>query len=475
MKTKFKILLVITILLIASCIFNIKTVNATEVTPEESGSAITDPQEILDLIPDTIYLDILESEASNWETNFGCTNEDLLDEQIDTIMDNNNVNLYSLDFSLINDLQRRTIDGEDMRKCKITIYKLDENYNRVILAEKEITIQYKNSNQYDSKEGQYVQNKLKNLENLYEEYGENGPSKFDAKKYAEEIINDDSLTVKVHTSSSGAMDRTVDETEYYIYVFKDNVYYGGKKVNRVTAKLILVPDEIEDSDEAFLAYAKSENSGIAKEDREQLFELRTNGTYYDDYGFFCGYGGGMDSTQKRWVLRKAKYVDIVENVLVKEQTGLKVTATNIEKSNSTYTELLNKAQENGYGNAFGAYELKLISGTIGKDGLNVQFNLGTSNNGKKAIVIHKKSNGTYEQFIQTVKDGKVTVTVNELSPFMVVLEGKANNTNTNTNNSSSDRVLDDEPKTGVTDYTVGFASVVTFISIAGLAVLKFKK
>ena len=81
MKTKFnlKILLIVSILLIAMCLFNANMVQATNVTTENKitessetkttttektqSTTITDPKEILKLIPDTITIDIKESEV----------------------------------------------------------------------------------------------------------------------------------------------------------------------------------------------------------------------------------------------------------------------------------------------------------------------------------------------------------------------------------------------------------------------------
>ena len=57
MKTKsnLKLLIVMSILLLAMCIFNANVVQATEQTKT--------PQEILNLVPDTVEVDMLESEV----------------------------------------------------------------------------------------------------------------------------------------------------------------------------------------------------------------------------------------------------------------------------------------------------------------------------------------------------------------------------------------------------------------------------
>ena len=80
-----------------------------------------------------------------------------------------------------------------------------------------------------------------------------------------------------------------------------------------------------------------------------------------------------------------------------------------------------------------------------------------------------------------MKNGKVSVTVSELSPFMVSLvkeENTANNGSDNSNNESQNKQenkkeLDETPKTGVTD-VVYYILPVVFISAVGIVVFRKK-
>jgi len=113
---------------------------------------------------------------------------------------------------------------------------------------------------------------------------------------------------------------------------------------------------------------------------------------------------------------------VVDEVAISKHSGLVLEGTEIKNNESIYEELQNKIKEKGYNKIFNSYELKLKSGNIGENGLTITFSLGENNNGKRAIVLHKKHNGTYEEFVKTVENGKIAITVTELSPFIIGME-----------------------------------------------------
>lgn len=69
----------------------------------------------------------------------------------------------------------------------------------------------------------------------------------------------------------------------------------------------------------------------------------------------------------------------------------------------------------------GVYEVHIVGGTA-QGPFTLTFEVGVQYNGRKAIVYHKKADAAIERFDTTVADGKVTVTTESLSPFMVALE-----------------------------------------------------
>ena len=172
----------------------------------------------------------------------------------------------------------------------------------------------------------------------------------------------------------------------------------------------------------------------------------------------------------RVILKKSNTNKVIDNVAINNSNAI-INGNIIEKTNSIYDEMLSKVKEKGFSNIFNIYELKLVSGNI-SNGLKITFSLGTENNGKQVLILHKKDDGSYEEFIKTIENGKINIEVTELSPFMVALK------NTETINSepseNNNNKIDNEPKTGVHDYTV-LATVIALISLGGLTILKLKK
>ena len=117
----------------------------------------------------------------------------------------------------------------------------------------------------------------------------------------------------------------------------------------------------------------------------------------------------------------------------------------IAKNVNSYIEMKKILDKKGYDNIIKSYEFKLAEGTI-TDKISISIPCGTEYNGKKVIVLHKKSDGTYEEFITTIKDGNATIEVTELSPFMVAINNDEaatllSNASNNAQTSSIDIVL----------------------------------
>ena len=118
-------------------------------------------------------------------------------------------------------------------------------------------------------------------------------------------------------------------------------------------------------------------------------------------------------------------VDLKSGISVntEKSSNVVVNAKEINESNNNYSKIVERAKNNGYNQVYKAFEVKLINGDL-KEGIDIIFDLGTENNEKQAIVIHLKADGTYEEFEETVTDGKVSIHVTELSPFLVALKTK---------------------------------------------------
>lgn len=457
-KSKLKFLIVMSILLLSMCIFNANVVQATEKTKT--------PQEILNLVPDTVEVDMLESEVFTDNQDFEKLNKSITKTFTDNKIDLKALNLQYTNLS-VTDLY------EDIHKATIYLSSTDKN-NYEPLAKKNITIKYKNTYTYNEKDKNYVLEKAKNLpsaiavSNNSADYGEN-----EFQKSIENIINDKNVKVIINYGAFGSTAGDIVVANSFVALYKNNVLYKTMGITSLAFETIIIPDNVQDTDEAYINYALPKIKEIwnsfevsnvrritGKVDEEN--NITNNGTYY------IMTLNGSDSA--RVVLKKSNTKKILDNVAISNSSAT-INGTNIDKTSSIYTEMLSKAKEKGFNNIFNAYELKLASGNI-SNGLTITFSLGTENNGKQALILHKKANGSYEEFTETVENGKVNIKVTELSPFMVALKDKTTTATTPITNNN--RKLDNEPKTGVANYTL-LASIIALISLGGIVVLKLKK
>ena len=152
---------------------------------------------------------------------------------------------------------------------------------------------------------------------------------------------------------------------------------------------------------------------------------------------------------------------IVGCVSMNKGMGVIIEGTQLAKTNEQYDEMYGRLKNKGYTNIIGFYELKLISGDI-ENGFTLTFTLGEENDGKQAIILHKKHDGTYEEFIKIIENGKVDITVTELSPFMIAIKDKT----------TVDRKKDDTPKTGT---TAGIYFMIPVAIISALGIMAFRR
>ncbi len=171
------------------------------------------------------------------------------------------------------------------------------------------------------------------------------------------------------------------------------------------------------------------------------------------------------------VLYETRFVYSLAAYGIKLDNGVAINMAVEDKESDIYKEMAEELASRGFTNPIICYDLSALGETT--DSMEITFKVGTEYNGEEVQILHKKAENDYEIFKTTVENGEATITVDSLSPFMIALSDtsadEADNTNTTT-----DKVLDDEPKTGALDYIV-IASAVMIISIVGIAVLKLKK
>lgn len=201
-KTNTKILLILGIMLVAMFVFNMNTVNAVEPT-----------QEMLDLIPNEITLDISEMECVETDTKA----QELIKQEIKEIYQQNSIDTNEMQ---INVDGARFIRG-DIHTADIRI----TNKNGINAKSKTVSVVYSNTNQRNATDEQYVKNLMSKVTSpkyyevdldFYTETDENNnwDNMVIVNKlfnlftdYYTNLINDSSIVVKV---SAGACCRRTD-------------------------------------------------------------------------------------------------------------------------------------------------------------------------------------------------------------------------------------------------------------------------
>lgn len=475
-KTNLKILLVIAVLLIISCIFNFSIVNATETALNETTTPstkevqkITPNAETLNLIDNPITLkNLKEIEFRELEKT-----DNELKQIIMSKLEENNIDMTNYDVTL----EFKFYDFNwSVRSCNVSIVQKD---TREEICSKRISINYSNTpvGSFDMEAESICMELVNSINNPYWYYDID--KDVDVKPNYENVIldkfeqeylknlnsfaNTDGVEIVFveDTSSSGLWSCGKHGMMYY---FKDGITYEHEDNWFNCFYEIVVPSNIADTDKAYIDNALPRLKEFTSKISPNYDVSKI--TLTKDYGDFYNIVEDGEVVSQI-VIHKANTIMVYDGISVSSNANVTLSAQPIKNDTLIYQEMQNKLADKGYTDIFNAYELNLTSGDLG-DGLELTFEVGTENNGKKAIILHQKHDGTYEEFEKIVENGKVKITITELSPFMIALKDNK------TENNEDNRVLDNEPKTGVIDYTI-FASVIAVISLSGLAILKFKK
>ncbi len=111
------------------------------------------------------------------------------------------------------------------------------------------------------------------------------------------------------------------------------------------------------------------------------------------------------------------------NMLFSGNGNAKFESIEISKTDTLYKKIengLKEANDLNWENVVSiwAYDLYVTEGEY-EGPLNITFNVGKDANGKEYVVGHLKHGVELEYFTGIVKDGKITITVDELSPFVI--------------------------------------------------------
>lgn len=144
---------------------------------------------------------------------------------------------------------------------------------------------------------------------------------------------------------------------------------------------------------------------------------------------------------------------------------------NIAATDNTYKALKAKVADGMI--ILGAYDLTISGDANGP--YTVTFDVGTKYNGKKAIVYHMLDNGDIETKETVVKDGKITITVDSLSPFMVTVAADKSGSTTPAKPSDKTKPSAKTKATKTGDQTPVIPLLLICVLAGGTAVFTLKK
>lgn len=481
LKTKVKFLLAISIVFFALCLFNTNTVNAV-VHTDTSKWDVKVPNEIeKDLIfglnganEDTIYLELdpFKLWSLSKDTN-----------KLNTIVKSDN-KVYQDIYVGVQDNVNEIINKDNNSKLEIT--QIDnKNYVKI-----EVAILYKTGNTYFP-----VNEKNKYNLQLKNQNGE----------LTEMIIN--TIALPTEAKGYGSWLEIVDENNNYIgseeYYLNGQVgsswpggsttavytaynYYGDyyklslsvnagnsitiDKIGTLTYVGTEVSNKLATPTTMYVYKKKIEDTSLLSKAQHydlmvEIVDSQTNQGAYNSISFSV-----IGETRQNYVVNdESKKIGISLNGAT--DVGVSLKADTINENDNTYIEMKNSITNNKNYIWISAYDIKLVGGNY-KGELVITFDLGVENNGRTVYIVHKKSDGSFEDFKSIVENGKVTIKVDELSPFLIGYEKTEQEKDTATNETLKGE-KDDTPKTGITNnmYTPIFA-LISILGIGTIAIIK---
>ena len=483
LKTKVKFLLAIGIVFITLCLFNTNTVNAVVHTDTSKWDVKVLNEIEKDLIfslnganADTIYLELdpFKLWSLSKDTN-----------KLDTLVKSDN-KVYQDIYVGIQDNFSEVVNKDNNSKLEIT--QIDnKNYVKI-----EVAILCKTGNMYipvNQKNKYNIQ--LKDINGELSKMALNIVTETtEAKGYNSwlEIVDENNnyigneeyyLNGQVGSSwAGGSTTEVYTAYDYYgdYYKLSLSVNVGNTITIDKIGTLTYVGTEVSnklDTPTTMYVYKKkiTDTSLLSKAQRHnfmiELVDSQTNQGAYN-YIYFTVIG---ETRQTYTVNDESKSIGISLNGAT--DVGVSLKADTINENDNTYIEMKNSISNNNNYIWISAYDIKLIGGNYEGE-LAITFDLGTENDEKTVYIVHKKSDGRFENFKSVVENGKVTIKVDELSPFLIGYEKTEQVENTTTDETLKDE-KDNTPKTGITSnsYPTIFA-LISILAIGTIALIKNK-
>lgn len=150
----------------------------------------------------------------------------------------------------------------------------------------------------------------------------------------------------------------------------------------------------------------------------------------------------------------------------------KFNVVSVEKNDSIYTRVeneINRKLMNGNNTLYlDILDIYRVEGNYGGK-LTITFNVDKKYNGKYYYITHNTRFGEFESFTGVIEKGKITITVDSLSPFGIAIYEKKPSTST------GDRELDNEPATGINTMSTVITTTLAVITIGALIIAKNRR
>lgn len=479
MKSKINFLAMLGVIFVAILLFNSNTVYGASGIIKEG----TLNENSLDGIPNEIILDIKEIEYEGEKVS------NLVFNKIVTEMGKKGIIIESGgDVSSSNSLSVY-VYPYNIKEAQITL-RLIQNDGNSKVKEKKIAVLYSNSSEYNEDDKSYVESLWKNINlpigvwhtstpGVSDNYGyeyeirhyfdlENNEEKSiedyvkESIEVLKEKINNPNISITYNMRMGGGPifgGSMLSE----VYIFYKDLLYSTKNIITVSSSQIIVPSNVEDTDTAFINYALPKVKAYIKSkglDSESVSLEKESGYYYKVKT------NDANSTGKI-VIRKNDgiFVETDEHLNNSIYVNNLIEGLSIKVKSKENNSMIEDVKDKGYTNILGSYEFTLTGADKLSQPIDITFNVGNEYNEKIVYVLHQKQDGTYEEFERTVAEGKFTITVSELSPFVIgVKEEQVNNDE-----------KDDTPRTGGTINTIYFLLPLTVVSLVGAVALKKKE
>ncbi|MBR0427414.1 MAG: hypothetical protein IJK18_04370 [Clostridia bacterium] len=459
-KSKMKFLIMLGLALLAVCIFN-TSVNATT------------NEEIKNIIPDTINLDIPEEEYNKAQTSIANKVKEIIANS--NLEDKDNLNV-SADYNVL--------------------YFYEATVN-VGSTQKEVNILFNNTNNVDKEEEQYIKNlKIDNPKYIETDLNYLAVNKENKEQwsycekklneYFTKKVNDSNIKLVAVIGQGAGNGINLGATNVYLYIFKNGKLYDIRDIENITfIPVVDVPANLTD---------KELNDYVIKE---------VNKLYnYDEYGYASIskkadniYTLNSESEDKEFynceIMVKREKATAVTDTDADTKIKLDTTSavvpkgTTLEakevKDGATYNTVV-KAVENEV-DKFVLYDIYLMNNNakIQPNGkVKVSIPVPDGYDTSKIVVYRVEENGTKTKLDVTVKDGYITFETDHFSNYVVgeekttvSEEATKETTDTSKASNTTKRELDNTPKTGAeTNIITVISSIISLVSAGAVALVR---